>query len=541
MPLPLILVGAVWALGWDWRLLVLVPLSLICTMSIGALRSFHQTGRVYEQISDLYGNHPHWRFTRITTADYLEALYQNSLTPTNESGAAREQEFAKSVLTSSEYYGGDHLRFVVIETEEKAAVGVLATFATLNRAWVFLDGNPRAMQGFEHFKVLHEVGHTSPAGIVIGYAMRGNLTQLLLMLPVIAFMLKWETTTLLLLTLYLLVVLSMTKYTFRWIGRHMRYIEEMYADDFALERCPRHWFESFSGQDVKDFAHAICGNWPPGGRQEHASLVYDAPMTEDQVKWRRIVLVNKLNLMLKGDEYVAEERVPVLSANLIQLLTLCQNTLLAALALALGLQHAELTTARFVALVVMMMLITIAGLVVVQLGQLLATHWDANLNAKPLFERSPTEQKFLASLDKGTRWREQFDAWRLRMQDEGLDNDVPAAGTTGRLFMPKEVDLRVNERTSESYIFHGKVIDYDISHLEYVSDGHSIVVVMNDRTRLDLGVKLRAEIRPHFLKADQVLIIRTENRKSVGGVTVPLLKDARAPKAEDGRGEPNAR
>jgi len=99
---------------------------------------------------------------------------------------------------------------------------------------------------------------------------------------------------------------------------------------------------------------------------------------------------------------------------------------------------------------------------------------------------------------------------------------VPAKGTTGRVFMPKEVDLYVDKQTKETYIFHGKEIDYDISHLVYLPEDHSLVVVMNDKTRLDLGVKLQWLLRPHFTKAPHVLIVRTQDGKTVDGRMVPL-------------------
>lgn len=523
-PLFLVAIGGAWALGWDWRLLILLPLSLLCGICISGLRSFHQTGRVYKQLSDLYANHPHWQFTPTTTADYLEALYHNSPPAAGAGDGAGEREFAKSILPPAEYHIGEHLRLVAIETAEETGVGVLATFATIDRAWVFLDGDPRAMRGFEHFKVLHEVGHTHLDGMLLSYATKGSLTQVSLTLVVVALMLRWEPASLALLAAYLLVFLSLTKFTMKWVNRHSRYIEELHADDFALERCPRLWFEDFSEQDVKDFAAAVCGNAPTDGGRGHTSPLFDAPLTDKQVEWRRTVLVNKLNRLLKGDEYKGGERVPVLSARLINLLLLCQQLSLIALSLALGLWHAELTTTRFVALLVVMTLITFAGFIVGQVGVVLATRWDANLNAKPVSERSAEEQKRLDSLDQGVRWRQKLETWRGEREDRDIDDDVPAAGTTGRLFLPDELNIQVNTRTFEAYLYHSKDIDYRISHFEYAPESHSVIVVMDDRTRLDLGIKLRWDLRPYFLKADEIRIVRTENRQPVDGIVVPLRK-----------------
>ena len=508
-----------------WWFLLFFPLTFLCAASTSELRSFHWASRIYRQISELYQNHPHWRFTPITIAEYLEALYQNSLTPADQGVGKQEQKFARSMLTSSEYYGGNHLRLVVIETQDDTEVGVLATFATMERAWVFLDSPPSAMQGFEHFKVLHEVVHTDTAGMILGYLTKGNLTHFLLTLPLMVLMVKWELTSFIGVTLYWLVFLSITKFTFKWFRQRMRFLEEVYADDFALGRCPRHWFDGFSERDIMDFANAVCGTWLPAGTQQHGSTIYDAPLTEQQVKWRRIELINRLNRMLKRDEYLAEGTIRMLPLKLIEYLNLSQHIVLAVIVFILGFQYANLTAPRLIVLAMLMILTTIAGLVVSKTSHALAAYWDANLNAKPISERTAAEQESLTMFNRGLKWREQFDDRWYRMRDRGLDNDRLAVGTTGRLFMPKEVNLYFDFESPTSFIYHDKSIDYDISHLEYDAGSHSLVVVMNNQVRLDLGVKVRSRIRPLFLKNDAVQIIRTENGEVIEGITVPLSKD----------------
>lgn len=523
LPLITALLGTAWVLGWDWRLLVLAPLALLASAQISSIRYFHQTLRVYDQLVALYAKRSRWRFTPITTAEYLEALYRDAPPPASD-GAGGEQAFARRMLPASEYYLGERLRLIVLEMGEEARLGVLATFATLDRAWVFLDGPPGEMDGFEHFKVLHEVGHTDPAGMHLSYASRGQLTWVLLTMPVLAVMVRWDVTTAALFTAHLLVFLSAAKFTVRRLARRLRFAEEVYADDFALERCPRHWFENFSAQNVKDFAAMICGNASPREGHPHGSPIYDAPLTDNEVKWRRIILVNKINQMVKGDDYVAEETVPVLSIRLLLLLSFCQQVALIVLSVVIGLRPAELTTTRFVALIVVMSVIVLAGFVVTLIGNTLATYWDKQLNAKQPSEMSDSERTLLESHERGLRWREHFEAWKGEREDSDIDNDILAPGTTGRLFRPDELDIFVDRQKSQAFIFHGKVIDYAISHLEYVPQGRSLVVVMTDGTRLDLGVKLRWLVRPHFLKADEVRIARTEERSEVEGITVPLRK-----------------
>lgn len=139
---------------------------------------------------------------------------------------------------------------------------------------------------------------------------------------------------------------------------------------------------------------------------------------------------------------------------------------------------------------------------------------------------SPSDQESLEYFVSAIRWRRKLAEWRGEREDRGLDDDVLAKGTNGRLFLPEEVFPCIEPRTLEAYIFHKKEISYQISYLDYVPESRSVVVVMHDETRLDLGVKLRWWARPHFMKAEQVKIVRAEDGKVLGTVVVPLRKGA---------------
>lgn len=97
------------------------------------------------------------------------------------------------------------------------------------------------------------------------------------------------------------------------------------------------------------------------------------------------------------------------------------------------------------------------------------------------------------------------------------------------LFLPEELDIFVNKLTLESYIFHGKEINYEvIKHLEYDASDHSVDIVNKDNTRLDLGVKVQWLVRPYFTKSKEINIVRTVNRDAVDGVVVPLIHKNKA-------------
>ena len=114
--------------------------------------------------------------------------------------------------------------------------------------------------------------------------------------------------------------------------------------------------------------------------------------------------------------------------------------------------------------------------------------------------------------------------------DENKENtsmkDAFAPGKTqssGVLFQEDEFDIYVNKITKETYIFHGKPIAQDIARLEYDPKDHSVTVVKNDGTQLDLGAKVQWLVRPHFIKAREVGIVQTKDGEPVDGFMAPLF------------------
>ena len=100
----------------------------------------------------------------------------------------------------------------------------------------------------------------------------------------------------------------------------------------------------------------------------------------------------------------------------------------------------------------------------------------------------------------------------------GSAQDKPA------LFTAEEMDIYCNKVTLESYIFHGKDVDYDpIHYLEYDPKEKRVDVVMKDGTRMDLGVKIQWLVRPYFTKSKEVSIVQTKDREPIDGTIVPLI------------------
>jgi len=532
LPLIVISLSAIWVIGWDWRLLLLLPLTFFCAFSIHNIRLYHRTSKIIDELAELYRRNRDWKYKPITVGEYLETLYQSSSAKQGEGDKRNEEEFARSMLSENEYHFGDYLRFIIVETKEDSILSVLATFATPKRAWIFLNGNPAEMDELAHFNVLHEVGHTSLYNTV-NLLNRGDLTTYFLSLPVVALMLRWNYTTLILILFFLLTYLSLREISYKWMRRRSRYYEEVHADDFAVKRLPDSWFKNFSSDEEVDvFATMVAGNLALKNKRRNSHSIYDAPLTEEQTNWRKIILTNKIYRRLKGEEYKPVGYVPGCGYFLIRVLIIIQNAVLVFLLILLGLQHGELTWLRFFSLMAVTLLITSIGLAFDRLSLAWPDYWDTLIISKEL---SSSRQKNVDDAIKGALWGKKVGDWRwereLKRQerlekekDKNIDLNFVPPGVTGTLFLPAEVDLYVDINTTEAFIYHGKVIDYDISHLEYYSQNHSIVVVMNDGTRLSLGVNLLWLVRPHFLKAKEVTIALTANKKVVNEVTVPLKK-----------------
>ena len=91
------------------------------------------------------------------------------------------------------------------------------------------------------------------------------------------------------------------------------------------------------------------------------------------------------------------------------------------------------------------------------------------------------------------------------------------------LFRPDEMDIYCNKVSKETFIFHGKDVDYEsLERLEYDPKNYSVTVFKKDGTVLDLGVKVQWLVRPYFSKATEVQIVQTKDGKAINGTFLPI-------------------
>ena len=120
------------------------------------------------------------------------------------------------------------------------------------------------------------------------------------------------------------------------------------------------------------------------------------------------------------------------------------------------------------------------------------------------------------------------------MSDDKDDKNSKSKGISGAfepgeakdkpsLFHPDEMDIYCNKTTKESFIFHGKTIDYEaLERMEYDPSDYSVDVFLKDGTVLDLGVKIQWLIRPYFTKAEEIQIVQTKDGEAINGTFLPI-------------------
>lgn len=92
------------------------------------------------------------------------------------------------------------------------------------------------------------------------------------------------------------------------------------------------------------------------------------------------------------------------------------------------------------------------------------------------------------------------------------------------LFLPDEMDIYCNKITKETFIFHGKTIDYDsLDHMEYDHKDYSVDVHLKNGMIYDLGVKIQWLLRPYLSKAEEVQIVQTKDGEAINGTFIPLI------------------
>lgn len=118
----------------------------------------------------------------------------------------------------------------------------------------------------------------------------------------------------------------------------------------------------------------------------------------------------------------------------------------------------------------------------------------------------------------------------LIMSDENNNkSSIKGAFTPGKkrdknvMFLPEEFDIYCNKVTKETFIFHGKDVDYEsLERAEYDHKAMRVTIFKTDGSSVDLGVKIQWLIRPYISKAEELQIVQTKDGEAINGTFIPL-------------------
>lgn len=98
--------------------------------------------------------------------------------------------------------------------------------------------------------------------------------------------------------------------------------------------------------------------------------------------------------------------------------------------------------------------------------------------------------------------------WKRCKSVERLPSANRAPRTHGALFKSDDIDIIVNKKTHESFIFHREIIDYNFLWSTYYKDISRLSFTMSDGRKLDLGVRIQSLVAPHLLQVKEISIVR---------------------------------
>lgn len=519
-PLAIYLIVSAFLIGFDWRLIIILPFGLLLSAMVSAFQGVNLVLKNYGEIQEFRVKFNHCDFIPVPIDEFTRVIKEIAGNEPDENG--KKPTLMESKLSDSEYFLGNHIRFIVVDEgdSEGPSLGSAVAYFLAEGSWIFLKNRPEDMTNLEKFVVLHEIGHTETLGN-INFDYKGANLPILLSLPVVAVMVNWDLTTGIIFSVLCLILIWRYLHS-KSIGKFVRFYDEVYADCFAFERSRKEWFGTFPAEKIADIYCSSMQSVKPDGL-----VKVDKPMTAEQAQVRRKIFIDNIERLRKGEEISSEAILDIIPSNRINAFDSIQSALIVALFVILGFQQAELTTTRFLIFSGLTAVMIFLALIVVLTPKFLARTVDYEFDYKKEEEFTEDERKqfdrMYKTREKLGKAKKKIDSATNMFGDKGKEYAL-AEGTTGRLFLSEEVDLYVEFKPLKSYIFHGKKIDYDISHLLYLPDNHSLIVVKKDDSRLDLGVKLGDELRPYFLKSKTVTITRTENREAVESIVVALHK-----------------
>src|SRR5262249_30274484 len=101
----------------------------------------------------------------------------------------------------------------------------------------------------KRFELLHEIGHAQVTGFLLSFY-EDQMHVYYLCIPIFALLVNWTVENAFLCGTLLSVIVIVARIFHRWIRNINRLWDEVYADIFALERCPPKWLGEYPASEL---------------------------------------------------------------------------------------------------------------------------------------------------------------------------------------------------------------------------------------------------------------------------------------------------
>jgi len=239
-------VAGLFMFGWNWRVLLVVPLTTIMQMALVIALAQKAMGREFSELAMFIGKFYDYRFERASPEEIVSVCRPRL--PAQESDTIpffTRFNNRLRVLTVVEPLGGQPLEQV---TAYASSLGV----------WLFLPFRLSEARGIRRFVLLHELGHSSFAAMAFGgrFGERTLSLEMQIALMLVPFKLRLDPVVWLAFAALALVAYVMVRWYERLMLRDTLIRDEIVADSYAFARCDP---SSFGDHPPEVLADNLCG------------------------------------------------------------------------------------------------------------------------------------------------------------------------------------------------------------------------------------------------------------------------------------------
>lgn len=475
-------------LGWR-SLAVLVSLTVMA-FAVATLAHVPHALRTIHQFVEFLLQYGHCRFTPIYEREYFRALQAS--VPDEWLEFSQDWRNARQgrlhVLPGLARIQKGWLRIIVAETHPDDPAGplpaCLVTHSCMFGAWIIIGTHPRRLPGLQHHFILHELQHCTVHNSTVNPGRAWEIITTgatLLVLPILV------TPSMAAALLPLLaVVLTLTLLRMRGEAPAREHLhDEIRADLGALERSDPAWFGNLPGERVAD------------------ALGIREPL-------RRRVFTENLERMRGGERVLTPREVLPREGRLERATSTLHNLGLVTLMVTAGVLHAPLQGGRLA------ILVTTAGLGLIGYFLALTALFMRAQYADYIVGRPVTETTLWQALPAEVVHHLAYARTRCGRVVPPDASDV--------LFEPGEAEASLDRPDGRALLIHQKPVDHAALHsLEYDAEDRCCAVVLNDGTRLDLGVRIPVYTERTWRTAGTVTLAQGDGGPG-GEVTLPLTR-----------------